>query len=125
MQQLLYPTSPSLSTHYLLWLNHSNMKLGRDLKYNGVEYKCTFDERYFNNESALYDRCRQTSRHAWCERCSRVFLLTAAKETHLRESSAHSICSICPQAPGFKTNEDLNEHLVETHHLCPDRASRA
>lgn len=73
------------------------MKLSLYQTYNGVGYERTICERNFIHETALYDHCRQTSRHAWCERCSRVFLLTAAKETHLRESSAHNLCSICPQ----------------------------
>lgn len=96
------------------------MDLGPYLAYNGVDYECTVCERFFGSKAALHAHCRQTSQHAWCERCRRVFISTPAKNAHLRDSSRHNICFICRQPPDFRTSEDLEHHLVKSHHFCPD-----
>jgi hypothetical protein len=95
------------------------MDLGPYLACDGVNYECTICERFFCSESALYAHCRQTSRHQWCERCFRVFVSAQAKNTHLRKSSRHNVCSTCPQLQDFATGEELQDHLVESHHFCP------
>jgi protein-arginine kinase activator protein McsA len=95
------------------------MDLGPYLACDGVNYECTICDRYFCSEFALYTHCRQTSRHQWCERCLRAFVSAQAKNTHLRKSSRHNVCSTCPQLQDFATGEELQDHLVKSHHFCP------
>lgn len=96
------------------------MDLGPYLAYDGVDYECTICERFFGSETALYAHCRQTSQHLWCERCVRVFVSSSAKDAHIRNSSSHNICWMCPQPQDFRSNETLQDHLVKSHHFCPD-----
>ncbi|OJI98052.1 hypothetical protein ASPVEDRAFT_79718 [Aspergillus versicolor CBS 583.65] len=100
------------------------MDLDRYLTYDGVDYECTICERFFASRRAIYDHCRDTSRHEWCEKCERVFLSEPAKNQHLRNSSNHNICWICPQIEDFEDSSDLDDHLVEDHHYC-DPCDRA
>ncbi|PGG98668.1 hypothetical protein AJ80_09505, partial [Polytolypa hystricis UAMH7299] len=47
----------------------------------------------------------------------------SAKNAHLRESSAHHICPVCPvcpRNPDFESTNELEKHLVKSHHLCID-----
>lgn len=100
------------------------MDLDRYLTYDGVDYECTICERFFASRRAIFDHCRDTSRHEWCEKCERVFLSEPAKNQHLRNSSNHNICWICPQIEDFEDCSDLDDHLVERHHYC-DSCDRA
>lgn len=76
--------------------------------------------RLFGSKSSLYAHCRQSSRHVWCERCSRLFVATPARNAHLLESSRHNMCLFCPRPQDFDTGEELQDHLVKSHHFCPD-----
>jgi hypothetical protein len=87
------------------------------LAYDGVNYECTICERFFFSESALYAHCRLTSRYQWCERCWRVFISNQAKYTHIKTSSRYNVCSICSQLQDFATGEELQDHLVNSHHF--------
>jgi uncharacterized C2H2 Zn-finger protein len=96
------------------------MDLGPYLAFDGVNYQCTICERFFCSESALYAHCRQTLQHQWCERCFRVFISAQVKTTHVQKSSRHNVCSTCPQLEDFATGEELQDHLVKSHHFCLD-----
>lgn len=115
--------SPDLSSINIFHLKpppplSPKMDLDRHLRYDGVDYECTICERLFASLRAIYDHCRNTSRHEWCETCERVFLSEPAKQQHLRNSRNHNICWICPQIRDFDDSSDLDDHLVERHHYC-------
>ncbi|GFF49482.1 hypothetical protein IFM58399_08566 [Aspergillus lentulus] len=95
------------------------MSLGPHLYYDGEDYKCLLCDRWFETEKALYDHCRYTSRHEWCETCLRVFVSTTAKNQHLFSSPVHShICTLCASRPRFDTAWELKAHRVDYHNLC-------
>ncbi|KAK9555901.1 hypothetical protein V6000_008619 [Aspergillus fumigatus] len=95
------------------------MSLGPHLYYDGEDYKCLLCDRWFETEKALYDHCRYTSRHEWCETCRRVFVSTTAKNQHLFDSPVHShICTLCSSRPRFDTALELKAHRIDYHNLC-------
>jgi hypothetical protein len=51
-----------------------------------------------------------------------VFINASAKDAHLRESNAHHICTACRRSQDFENDEDLKDHLVESHHYCAECA---
>ncbi|KAF9884196.1 hypothetical protein FE257_002187 [Aspergillus nanangensis] len=95
------------------------MGLGPYLVFNGVAYECTVCDRYFSSTPALYAHCRQASQHEWCDRCCRVFISTPSKNMHLRESHQHHLCLVCPCPRDYATGQELEDHLIQSHHFCP------
>lgn len=50
------------------------VQLGRFILSSYPGYLCTLcDDRYFSTLRAVEEHCRNTRKHAWCERCKRVF----------------------------------------------------
>jgi hypothetical protein len=97
----------------------SKMSLGPHLYYDGEDYKCLLCDRWFGTAKALYDHCRYTNRHEWCETCMRVFVSTTAKNQHLFFSPVHShICTLCSSRPRFDTAWELKAHRIDYHNLC-------
>ncbi|KAG2025199.1 hypothetical protein GB937_002960 [Aspergillus fischeri] len=89
------------------------MSLGPHLYSDGEDYKCLLCDRWFETEKALYDHCRYTSRHEWCETCTRVFVSTTAKNQHLFYSPVHShICTLCSSRPRFDNAWELKAHRM-------------
>jgi hypothetical protein len=41
-------------------------------------------------------------------------------DAHLQESAAHHICVMCRQLQDFENDEDLEDHLVESHYYCDE-----
>ncbi|KAE8360430.1 hypothetical protein BDV27DRAFT_134504 [Aspergillus caelatus] len=81
---------------------------------------CLLCDREFSTERALLHHCRETTRHCWCERCVRVFPSLPAKAQHLRQSNAHYICQLCAHRPDFISEDELEDHEIDYHHLCVD-----
>lgn len=89
------------------------------LEIDGVKHKCTLCEKSFTTLASYYDHC--SNQHEWCGRCHRVFRSAPAKISHFRVSIAHNFCSVCPPLQSdYKTYAELQDHLVELHHFCPD-----
>ncbi|KAG8667800.1 hypothetical protein FPOAC1_012639 [Fusarium poae] len=51
-----------------------------------------------------------------CFRCNKNFRSHSAKQQHIRDSAHHYLCHICPLDYG--TQNDLNNHLENEHHIC-------
>lgn len=92
--------------------------MGPYLKSDGEGYICTICDRWFRTEGALFDHCRATTRHEWCERCRRVFVSEDPKNAHIRASKRHNICRSCREPIDFETDDDLRNHLVDDHYAC-------
>lgn len=75
-------------------------------------------ERTFSSQEHLYQHCRNAKIHQgeWCDYCEWLFVSPQALASHLRDSSAHWICSICD----FDSNDEdsLAAHMASIHDYC-------
>lgn len=83
-------------------------------------YLCVLCDRLFPTLHAVETHCRMTTRHAWCDRCKRVFRFQADKLKHLEESRSHNICRRCSRQPDFPDLGGLYLHREDVHNWCRD-----
>lgn len=86
----------------------------------GDEYHCAPCSRYFNNEAALLQHCKNASIHTstWCSRCEVLFVDSHAKQDHERHSSNHNVCDVPGCHIDFLRKSDYHEHYEAAHDGC-------
>lgn len=94
--------------------------LGKYIHYDGIDYRYNLCDRWFFSAAALVAHCRNTTRHAWCERCERVFRSDFEKEKHLSASTSHNVCWKCYRGRDFWSPMDLRRHKEQDHDWCAD-----
>lgn len=97
-------------------------ELGPYLDYNGEEYECLLCQRYFASIASLYQHCKDTNYHEWCEGCRRVFVSLDAKRAHLRTScTPRAILYTPPSSPHLPARRPKpKHHCMQTVYRCDD-----
>lgn len=97
--------------------------LGPYLDYDGEDYECLLCNRYFASIASLYQHCKDTTYHEWCDPCRRVFISHDAKRVHLRSgcTSRGRLYTPPPSPPLSASNPGpAHGHQVKAAHGCSD-----